>query len=94
MTDQKQINQLKAQVNCLREALDNLSRMSDCTVTDMKIIARALVATPEQCLAKIKAKAIDDVADKMRNDSNYTYDDDYYISYIYMKADQLLEQAK
>jgi hypothetical protein len=58
LTAGNEIATLKAQVNCLREALDNLSRMSDCTVTDMKIIARALVATQEQCLAEVKAKAI------------------------------------
>lgn len=39
MTDQEQIDALKAQVNCLRDAYD---------------------ATPEQCLAEVKAKAIEE----------------------------------
>ena len=53
MTDQEQIDALKAQVNCLRDALKILDRNSKAR--------EALEATPEQCLAKVKAKAIEDV---------------------------------
>lgn len=50
MTDQEQIDALKAQVNCLREVLKVLDRNSKAR--------EALEATPEQCLAEVKAKAI------------------------------------
>lgn len=90
MTKQEQIDQLKAQVNCLREALiDQRSRYHVAKDLDM-----VLDATPEQCLAEVKAKAIESVGDAMRSDSNYTYNDGYYISYIYMQADKVREQAK
>ena len=52
MTDQEQIDALKAQVNCLRDALKILDRNSKAR--------EALNATPEQCLAKVKAKAIEE----------------------------------
>ena len=61
MTDQEQIEQLKAQVNCLRKAaLDAISFM---TGGEAKANLRdAYDATPEQCLAEVKAKAIEDAA--------------------------------
>lgn len=52
MTDQQQIDALKAQVNCLREVLKVLDRNSKAR--------EALETTPEQCLAEVKAKAIED----------------------------------
>ena len=59
MTEQEQINALKAQVNCLRKAaLDAISYM---TGGEAKANLRdAYDATPEQCLAKVKAKAIEE----------------------------------
>lgn len=63
-TDQEQINQLKAQVNCLRKAaLDAISYM---TGGEAKANLRdAYDATPEQCLAKVKAKAIEDYKNQL-----------------------------
>ena len=52
MTDQEQIDALKAQVNCLRDALKILDRNSKAR--------EALETTPEHCLAKVKAKAIEE----------------------------------
>ena len=59
MTDQEQIDALKAQVNCLRKAaLDAISYM---TGGEAKANLRdAYDATPEQCLAEVKAKAIEE----------------------------------
>lgn len=60
MTDQEQIDALKAQVNCLRNALDNVLGVEDVTVDVAITIANALKSSPEQCLAKVKAKAIEE----------------------------------
>ena len=59
MNEQEQINQLKAQVNCLRKAaLDAISYM---TGGEAKANLRdAYDATPEQCLAEVKTKAIEE----------------------------------
>lgn len=59
MTDQEQINSLKAQVNCLRESIRKA------TVTDMDITEfhNVLQTTPEHCLAEVKAKAIEDAVE-------------------------------
>ena len=59
MTEQEQIDALKAQVNCLRKAaLDAISYM---TGGEAKANLRdAYDATPEQCLAEVKAKAIEE----------------------------------
>ncbi len=60
MTDQEQIDALKAQVNCLREALDKAKdKLSNENIYDNNI-RFALQATPEQCLAEVKAKAIEE----------------------------------
>lgn len=55
------IAELKAQVNCLRKAaLDAINYM---TGGEAKANLRdAYDATPEQCLAEVKAKAIEDAA--------------------------------
>lgn len=86
-------DQLKAQVNCLRKAaLDAISYM---TGGEAKANLRdAYDATPEQCLAEVKAKAIEDVTDVMRQEASYTYDDDYYIEYLLTKVDKIRERAK
>lgn len=59
MTDQEQIDALKAQVNCLRKAaLDAISYM---TGGEAKANLRdAYDATPAQCLAEVKAKVIEE----------------------------------
>ena len=59
MTDQEQIDTLKAQVNCLREAaLDAIFSMVGGEVKAK--LRDAYDATPEQCLAEVKAKAIEE----------------------------------
>ena len=64
MTDQEQINSLKAQVNCLRESIRKA------TVTDMDITEfhAVLKVTPEQCLAEVKAKAIEEMVTEFNKD--------------------------
>lgn len=58
-SERYEVEQLKAQVNCLREAaLDAISFMVG---GEAKAKLRdAYDATPEQCLAKVKAKAIEE----------------------------------
>ncbi len=56
MTEQEQVDALKAQVNRFREAL--LEQRSRYHVA--KDLDAVLEATPEQCLAEVKAKAIED----------------------------------
>ena len=56
-----EIAALKAQVNCLRKAL--LEQRSRYHVA--KDLDAVLEATPEQCLAEVKAKAIEDAVPKM-----------------------------
>lgn len=62
MTEQEQINALKAQVNCLRDEL----RATHCFLWKASVadyiardIEKALEATPEQCLAEVKAMVIE-----------------------------------
>lgn len=85
MTDQEQINQLNAQVNCLRELIRKA------TVTDMDIteFLAVLEATPEQCLAEVKANAIYEAAENTNDDFDCVtpFDLRFY-------ANQLREQAK
>ena len=57
MTEQEQIDALKAQVNCLREALTNAAKAPNYAFHYAK---EALEATPEQYLAEVKAKAIEE----------------------------------
>lgn len=58
MNQQNEINALKAQVNYLREILINTDKRNYDEPTF--IIQDVLSTTPEQCLAEIKAKAIED----------------------------------
>ena len=60
MTDQEQIDALKAQVNYLREVLDGLAKLGNGERYVNSIAARALEFTPEQCLAEVKARAIEE----------------------------------
>lgn len=85
--------QLKAQVNCLREAA--LRAISYMTGGEAKSNLRdAYDATPEQCLAEVKAQVIEDVANDLRTDEDYHHNDDWYINYLMNKADKIREQAK
>ena len=67
MTDQEQIDVLKAQVNCLRDALEQLARLGNGeqygNSVGNTIAIKALEATPEYCLAEVKAKAIEDAVE-------------------------------
>ena len=83
MTDQEQIHVLKAQVNCLREAL--LEQRSRYHVA--KDLDAVLEATPEQCLAEVKANMIEDAAILINRS--------YYPSQTLIDyAKELREQAK
>ena len=61
MNDKEQIDALKAQVNCLREAL--LEQRSRYHVA--KDLDAVLEANPEQCLAEVKAKAIEEYKNQL-----------------------------
>ena len=67
MTDQEQIDALKAQVNCLREVLEQLAKLGNGdkygNSIGNTIAINALAKTPEQCLAEVKAKAIEDAVE-------------------------------
>ncbi len=85
------IAELKAQVNCLREALLNTIMYRVGTVNYGDPL-EALESTPEQCLAEVKAKAIEDAAKKcgVKNiDGTYCWVDS-----LQDVAKQLREQAK
>ena len=70
MTDQEQIDALKAQVNCLRESIRKA------TVTDMDITEfhNVLQTTPEQCLAEVKARAIEEYKQNLPNVNGLSVD--------------------
>ena len=93
MTEQEQIDALKAQVNYLREVLDGLAKLGNGehygNSIGNSIAARALEFTPEQCLAEVKAKAIEDAlfyADHIGSNGNgYDYAEEDLQAY----ADQL-----
>ena len=91
MTDQEQIEALKAQANCLREALTNAAKAPNYAFHYAK---EALEATPEQCLAEIKAKAIENAllfADHIGpNGNGYDYAEEDLQAY----ANKIREQAK
>lgn len=99
---QEQIDALKAQVNCLREALESASTYREGTpyYGDPE---KTLKETPEQCLAEVKAKAIEEALTATLNP------DTAYLGYgmrqqvtenrplemrLAMYARQLREQAK
>jgi hypothetical protein len=59
MTDQEQIDALKAQVNALRVALEVIEDENSDECKGLSLIAKtALELTPEQCLAKHDAQII------------------------------------
>ena len=59
MSEQEQIDALKAQVNCLRIAVMAAS-VKGVPSDLVQVFHDALKATPEQCLAEVKAKAIEE----------------------------------
>ena len=59
MTDQEQINSLKAQVNCLRHCLEQARNDKDKEAFE-RCYGKTLAMTSNQCLAEVKAKAIED----------------------------------
>ena len=59
MTDQEQIDELKAQVNCLRHCLEQARNDKDKEAFE-RCYGKTLAMTSNQCLAEVKAKAIED----------------------------------
>lgn len=96
MTEQEQIDSLKAQVNFLRKALLMISIPTggDDYAKAQAIAIESLAKTQTQCLAEVKAQAIEEAANSLRNDEDYHHSDDWYINYLLSKAKQLREQAK
>ena len=96
MTDQEQINALKAQVNYLREVLDGLAKLGNGerygNSIGNSIAARALEFTAEQCLAEVKAKAIEDAVRICSSASKHG--DICEAKCLLFYANQLREQAK
>lgn len=100
MEKQEQIDALKAQVNCLREALIKIKQEPNETLSDgkalkeiIRITTAAMQATPEQCLAEVNVKVVSDMQLKL---TPYTIDGNAYYRAgdIYMYTNQLREQAK
>lgn len=63
-SERYEVEQLKAQVNCLREVLKQLAKLGNGdkygNSIGNTIAINALAKTPEQCLAEVKAKAIEE----------------------------------
>ena len=59
MTEQEQIDALKAQVNCLRHCLEQARNDKDKEAFE-RCYGRTLAMTSNQCLAEVKAKAIEE----------------------------------
>ena len=102
MTEQEQIDALKSQVNCLRDALTRLTlAYGDAEYNSSFLV---LSSTAEQCLAEVKAQAIEDVIDAVTkqgsgmqiNVTPYFYDYRVlkFINELKEHAKQLREQAK
>ena len=88
--------QLKAQVNCLREALLNAITYREGTVNYGDPL-EALELTQEQCLAEVKAKAIEDVTSEYEiymKEGNF--DKELVVQSVTLRAyaNQLRRQAK
>lgn len=97
MTEQEQIDSLKTQVNCLREVLEQLAKLGNGdkygNSIGNTIAINALAKTPEQCLAEVKAKAIEDAC----KEEGYTDCDGNKIcptENLLEYANNILEQAK
>lgn len=77
MNEQEQIDALKAQVNCLREVLEQLAKLGNGdkygNSIGNTIAINALAKTPEQCLAKVKAKAIESVREQIGLLQRYSF---------------------
>lgn len=102
-----ELNQLKAQVNCLREALNEITEVAErCDsweafpTTPIESANEALSKTPKQCLAEVKAKAIDDMLEVGYNQNQITHNATtpigkaLSVSYIDWYINKLREQAK
>lgn len=61
MTDQEQINALKAQVNLFKRGVESFNKTGS-----MNELLSAYIETPEQCLAEVKAKTIEDARDTVK----------------------------
>lgn len=82
MTDQEQIEQLKAQVNQFKRGVESFNK-----TRSMNELLKAYSEAPEQCLAEVKAKAIEDALDVVKNSS-------YALLILRGYAEQIREQAK
>ena len=89
MTDQEQIDALKAQVNHLRDVL--LEERKRYHVA--KDLDEALEATPEQCLAEVKAKAIEEALLNTEAIGSNGHDYDYDGAELQKYADMLRGQV-
>ena len=102
MTEEEQIDALKAQVNCLLGYLKEISEywngdtneivMKDACYQALNVSQEALERIPEQCLAKVKAKAIKEAIQSCS--SSIKYGDMCEAKCLQFYADQLREQAK
>lgn len=100
---QKERNELKAQVEVLRAALDSVLNCGDWYSSALEFdhntdghfvqsgILKAIAATPAQCLAEIKAQAVEDAIDYIRANANDSREASFY-GWHY--AIQLRQQAK
>ena len=88
MTEQEQIDELKAQVNRLRHCLEQARNDKDKEAFE-RCYGRTLAMTSNQCLAEVKAKAIEEAVEG-------TFDDFDCITPFDLRfyANRLREQAK
>lgn len=89
MTDQEQIDALKAQVNRLRHCLEQARNDKDREAFE-RCYGRTLAMTSNQCLAEVKAKAIEDCLLLIPT----THDGYLYPRDLKNYANQLREQKK
>lgn len=91
-----EVDALKAQVNTLREVLEQLAKLGNGdkygNSIGNTIAINALVATPEQCLAEVKAKVIEKVIQSCGSSSKYG--DMCEAKCLQFYADQLRGQVK
>ena len=95
MTEQEQIDALKAQVNCLSEVLEQLAKLGNGdkygNSIGNTIAINALAKTPEQCLAEVKVQAIKEMVKNFNKDYSLGTS---LLRKIENYTKELLEQAK
>lgn len=88
MTDQEQIDALKAQINCLRHCLEQARNDKDKEAFE-RCYGRTLAMTSNQCLAEVKAKVIEEAIKATYDGFDGIHPDD-----LREYANQLRKQAK